>query len=218
MSGSSQGWSGNTQQEPICRFSLHHAKSRQRNKIFVNCLHGSDHHEIDLALKAALIRYGHNLYEENILPIFPLYDDRVKFSKIRAKIRGLKARIESGKDTPLMRRILRKTVNGKEKFLEDAQEINTMIPPSSSTEDKSETEMSWSSKERGVRTLQEPVFSKSWSSKGQGVRPQQELKFSIFFFKVLELEGTGCSHSTRVTFFKVLELEGTGFSHSTRAK
>ena len=85
----------------------------------------ADLHEIDLAIKDALQRYGHNLYEENILPIFALYDDRVKYSKIRARNRGLKARIKSGKETPIMSRILMRTVNKYEKILEDAQEFIT---------------------------------------------------------------------------------------------
>ena len=92
--------------------------------------------EIDLALEYALKINSNNMFDPNILPIFALYDDRKKFCVIRAKVRGLKARIGSGKEAPIMRRILRKTVRSKEKFLEDIQEIRTMTPPSSAPEAK----------------------------------------------------------------------------------
>ena len=164
---------------------------------------GSDLHEIDLALKDALKRYGHNLYEENILPIFALYDDRVKYSKIRARKRGLNARIESGKETPIMRRILTRTVNKYEKILEDAQELNTMTPPSSSAEDESESEESRSSKGRGVRTLQEPLISKSWSSKGRGARTQQE----PFISKSWSSKGRGVRTQQEHPFFPSLRKQ-----------
>ena len=169
-SGSSNGRGRNTQQEP------NHCHSQR-----------FDHHEINQALEKSLIRYGNGLYEKSILPIFALYDNRLKFSAIRANIKSLKARIKRGKESRMMMKILRKTVKGNEKKLEKAQEKRTMTPPSSDNEDESEYEMSFSSKGRGVRTLQEQSMTppssenegeseseKSWSSKGRGVRTQHE--------------------------------------------
>ena len=146
--------------------------------------------EIDLTLENTLKNYGNNIYDKNILPIFALYDDRQKFCLIRAKVRGLKGRIESGKEAPIMRRILSKIVRSKEKFVEDVQEMGTMTPTSSSSEDDSDIENQLfsnfsfkprSSNGRRARTLQEQSFfsSKPRSSNGRGVRTLQEQSFSL---------------------------------------
>ena len=115
--------------------------TKQSNIIFSSALSGSEIDEVYLAIENALIRNGQHLFDKNILPIFALYDNRKKFNNIRAQIKRLRVRIESGKETPLMKRILIKTVNSKEKILEQAQELNTTTPASSSTESESEEEI-----------------------------------------------------------------------------
>ena len=122
-SGSSKGRGGNTQQE-------HQHSHSQR----------FDLHEINQALEKSLIRYGNHLYEKSILPIFALYDNRLKFSAIRANIKSPKARIRSGKESRMMMKILRKTVKGNEKKIEKAQEKRTMnSPPAPSSENEDDS-------------------------------------------------------------------------------
>ena len=149
-----------------------------------------DLNEINNALEKALKRYRHNTYDSNILTIIALYDDREKFSIIRGKVNRLKIRIESGRETPIMKKILMKTMRSKVNFVEDTQEIKTMTPPSSSTEDESDSDMSLlsnfsskprSSNGRSVRTQKErfSFFSKPRSSHGRSVRTEQEHFFSF---------------------------------------
>ena len=170
-------------------------------------------------LEKSLIRYGNHLYEKSILPIFALYDNRLKFSAIRANIKSLKARIRSGKESRMMMKILRKTVKGNEKKIEKAQEKRTMTPPSSDNEDESEYEMSFSSKGQGVRSLKEHSLTppssknegeseseKSCSSKGRGVRTQQE----HFLLKSCSSKGRGVRTQQEYFLTKSCSSKGRG--------
>ena len=97
-----------------------------------------DFFKINLSISNGLQIFG--IFETNILKIIASYDERLKFSVIRAKVRGIKARIESGNETPIMRKILRTIVRSKERYIEDTQEIQTNTPPTSSSEDESDSE------------------------------------------------------------------------------
>ena len=85
--------------------------------------------EINNTLEKALKRYGRNNYDSNILKVIALYDNREKFSIIRENMRRNKARIRSGREAPIMRKILRKTVSSQVNKVENVQELRTMTPP-----------------------------------------------------------------------------------------
>ena len=88
--------------------------------------------QINHAVEKALRRYGNNTYyDSNILKLIALYDDREKFSTIRENMRRNKGRIKSGREAPIMRKILRKTVSSQVNKVENVQELRTMTPPSS---------------------------------------------------------------------------------------
>ena len=105
------------------------------------------------------------------------------FVLIREIVRGIKARIECGNETPIMRRILRTIVRSNERLIEVTQEIKSYTPPPlSSTEDVIVSENSnfsikpKSSTGRHDRIQQEFTlkFLNPWSSNGGRVRTLQE--------------------------------------------
>ena len=156
-----------------------------KNKTLSNIIK-DDIFKIDLAIRNALQIF--DIYENNILEITASYDERLKYSVFRAKIRGIKARIESGNETPIMSKILRTIVRSKERYIEETQEIQTNTPPTSSSENESDSETEKnsifshnprSSNGGCARTLQERTTQTPPSSSTEDDTECEKLQFSL---------------------------------------
>ena len=76
-----------------------------------------------------------------------------------------KVRIKSGREAPIMRKILKKTVSSQVNKVENVQELRTMTPPSSSNEEESDSEMSLFSNFSFSKPLSSTgILVKNWPS------------------------------------------------------
>ena len=105
------------------------------------------------------------------------------FVLIREIVRGIKARIECGNETPIMRRILRTIVRSNERLIEVTQEIKSYTPPPFVINRR--RHCIWKFK---LFNKAQELDRAAWS---------HTARVHIKVFKSLELEWGACSHATR---------------------